>query len=269
MSERYEFIEVRYANTVLTIAFNRPEVRNALNHRVVEEVITALDRMEPDTRLLVLRGASEVAFAAGADIGELEARDMWTDLPMGIRRELAERLERAPCPTLAAIDGLALGGGLELAMACHLRVASDRAKLGLPESRLGIIPGNGGTVRLPRLVGPSRALAMMLFAQTVDSKEAHRIGLVDWVFPADSFDQHLKDLQNRFIALPRVATEALVECVYRGIDMTREQALSLEHRWFQICLASPEKLEGVAAFLDKRKPHFPIEFPTIQRNRLR
>ena len=238
------------------LTFARPDVLNALNRQLIDEALDAFDRLAADTRVLVLRGAGEKAFAAGADIAEMRERTLWTDLDFGPRRELARRIESAPFPTVAAINGFALGGGFELALACHLRIASDTAKVGLPETRLGIIPGNGGTARLARLVGRARALQLILLGEQVDAAQAERLGLVNWVVPAQEFDQRVDALADRLAQLPPVATRAVIDCVTRGEDMTVDQAIENEHRWFQICLASPDKQEGVAAFLEKRRPKF-------------
>ncbi|RPH65222.1 MAG: enoyl-CoA hydratase [Burkholderiales bacterium] len=238
------------------MTFNRPEVLNALNRQLVDEALDAVGRLPRDTRVLVLRGAGDKAFAAGADIAEMQQRTLWTDLDFGPRRELARRLEDAPFPTVAALNGFALGGGFELALACHLRIASDSAKVGLPETRLGIMPGNGGTARLARLVGQARALQFILLSEQIDAGEAERLGLVNWVVPAKQFDERVDALVERLVQLPPVATRAVIDCVTRGGGMTLDQAIENEHRWFQICLASPDKQEGVAAFLEKRRPEF-------------
>jgi enoyl-CoA hydratase len=231
-------------------------VLNALNRDLVDEALDALDRLDGGTRVLVIRGTGDKAFAAGADIAEMQARTPWTDMDFGPRRELARRLESAPFPTLAALNGVALGGGLELALACHLRIAAEHAKLGLPETRLGLIPGNGGTARLPRLIGAGRAMQLILFGEQIDAREAERLGLVNWVVPAQEFDERVSALAERLAQLPSVATRAVIDCVVRGADMTVDQAVENEHRWFQLCLASPDKQEGVQAFLERRRPSF-------------
>ena len=252
----YRFVSFTQTGARAQILFNRPEVRNALNRQLIDEALDAFSRLSADTRVLVLRGAGDQAFAAGADIAELQDRTTWTDIDFGPRRELAQRLENAPFPTVAALNGVALGGGFELALACHLRIAADHARVGLPEIRLGIIPGNGGTLRLARIVGRARALQFMLLAEQIDARCAERLGLVNWVVPAGEFDAQVDELANRLAALPPVAARAVIDCVTRGETMNAADAINNEHRWFQICLASPDKKEGVAAFLEKRRAQF-------------
>ncbi|PLX36746.1 MAG: hypothetical protein C0606_13070 [Hyphomicrobiales bacterium] len=238
------------------ITFNRPSVLNALNNQVFEEALSVFDRLPAETRVLVLTGTGDKAFAAGADLEEMQRRTPWGDMDFGIRRELAKRLEDSPFPTVAAINGFALGGGLELALACHLRFASSNAILGLPESRLGILPANGGTARLTRLIGRGRALKMIMLGERIDAEEAARIGIVDWVVPQAEFTASIDALVERLCALAPIATRAVIDTVSRSADMTCEHAIDYEHRWFQICLASADKQEGVSAFLEKRKPEF-------------
>lgn len=239
-----------------SLVFNRPEVLNALNNQLIDEALDAFGRLSPETRVLVLRGTGDKAFAAGADLNEMQHRTMWTDIDFGARRELARRLEAAPFPTVAAINGFAFGGGLELALACHLRVASDKSVLGLPETRLGILPANGGTARLTRLVGPGRALQLILFGEHIEAQEAERLGIVNWLVSAAGFDDHVNALTDRLVQLAPIATRATIDSVMRAVDMTVDQAIENEHRWFQICLASRDKQEGVSAFLEKRRPNF-------------
>jgi enoyl-CoA hydratase len=252
----YKFISLTQAGPKAQIAFNRPDVRNALNRQLIDETLDAVVRVSSDTRVLVLRGAGDKAFAAGADIAELRERTTWTDIDFGPRRELAQRLESAPFPTIAALNGVALGGGFELALACHLRIAADHVKVGLPEIRLGVIPGNGGTVRLSRIVGSARALQMMLLAEQIDARTAEQLGLVNWVVPAADFDSRVDEIAERLAMLPPVAARAIIDCATRGASMSPGDAINNEHRWFQICLASPDKQEGVAAFLEKRPAQF-------------
>jgi enoyl-CoA hydratase len=149
-----------------------------------------------------------------------------------------------------------LGGGFELALACHLRIASDRATVGLPELRLGAIPGNGGTARLTRLVGRGRALQALLLSEQIKSQEAERLGLVNWVVGADEFDEKVLSLADRLSKLPPLATRALLDCVIRSTEIPLDDAIECEHRWFQMCLSGPDKQEGIAAFREKRSPRF-------------
>ena len=180
-------------------------------------------------------------------------------MAFGARRELARRLETAPFPTVAAINGYALGGGLELALACHLRIASATAKVGLPETRIGILPANGGTARLTRLVGRGRAMRMILLAEHVDATEAERLGIVDWVVEPEDFDSEVETIADKLSKLASVSARAIIDTVSRSADMTIDHAIDYEHRWFQICLGSADKQEGVKAFLEKRTPQFGAE----------
>lgn len=252
----YQHIAFSLNGPKASLTFNRPAVRNALNRQLIDEALDAFAQIPSETRVLVIRGTGEKAFAAGADIAELKERTLWTDLDFGPRRELAQKLENAPFPTVAALNGVALGGGFELALACHLRIAAEHVRVGLPEIRLGIIPGNGGTVRLSRIVGRARALQLMLLGEQIDAREAERLGLVNWVVPAQEFDAQINALTDRLAALPPVAARALIDCVSRSGDTSAADAINNEHRWFQICLASPDKQEGVSAFLEKRQAHF-------------
>lgn len=239
-----------------TLTFNRPDVLNALNNELIGEALHCVSNLPDSTRVLILRGRGGKAFAAGADLDEMRRRTPWSDINFGPRRDLARRLEKSPFPTIAAIDGYALGGGLELALACHLRIASTKARLGLPESRLGILPANGGTARLARLVGRGTALRMIMLGEQIDALEAKRLGVVDWLVEPDTFDAEVDKLADRLMGLAPIATRAVIDTVTRTTDMSLEDAIDYEHRWLQICLGSADKQEGVQAFLDKRTPVF-------------
>lgn len=254
--DSYEHIVFDQQESRARITFNRAEVLNALNERLIHETLDALARVEPCTKVLVIRGAGSKAFAAGADIREMQQRTAWTELDFGPRRELARRLGQGPFLSVAALNGLALGGGLEIALACHLRIASATAKFGLPELRLGLIPGNGGTARLPRLIGRSRALKAILLSERLGADEAYQLGLVDWIVSAEEFDARVDAITAQLEKLPPVAMRAVVDCVMQGVDMPLEHAIEREHRWFQLCLSSADRTEGVTAFLEKREPHF-------------
>lgn len=252
----YEFVKVHSHKNAVTIEINRPDVLNALNNQLMNELLAAVKSLPKDTRLLVLRGAGGKAFAAGADLNEMRQRTMWTELDFGVRRQLANFLENAPFVTLAAIQGFALGGGLEIALACHLRVASSSAVLGLPETQLGILPGNGGTARLTRLVGKGRALQLILLGERFNANTALDYGVVNWVFNQETFDQDLEELKDRLVNLSPISTRAAIDAVMKADDMTLDQAVENEHRWFQICMESPDKEEGINAFFEKRKAVF-------------
>lgn len=252
----YECISFSQEGPKAFLTFNRPDVLNALNSQLIAEALDAVESLSPDTRVLVLRGAGGKAFAAGADLDEMQSRTMWTDLDFGPRRELARRLETAPFLTLAAINGFALGGGLELALACHLRIVSDSAVLGLPETKLGIIPANGGTARLTRLIGPGRALKLIVLGERINAQEAERLGIANWVLTSATFDTELDAILERLIKLAPISTRAVIDAVMRGVDMSIDHAIENEHRWFQICLATADKAEGVRAFLEKRPANF-------------
>ncbi|TNB47725.1 enoyl-CoA hydratase/isomerase family protein [Martelella lutilitoris] len=252
----YETIRFRQDGPKAYLTFNRPDVLNALNNHLISEALDAVSRLSADTRVLVVRGAGGKAFAAGADLREMQKRTQWSEIDFGARRLLARKLETAPFPTVAAIDGFALGGGLELALACHLRIASANAVVGLPETRIGILPANGGTARLTRLVGRGRAMRMILLGERIDASEAERFGILDWVVDGDAFDGAIEALADRLSKLAPVSVRAVIDTVSRSADMTVDHAIDYEHRWFQICLASAGKKEGVAAFLEKREPQF-------------
>ncbi|GKX35117.1 MAG: crotonase [Rhizobiaceae bacterium MnEN-MB40S] len=254
----YQTITFRQEGAKAYLTFNRPQVLNALNNQLIAESLDAVRNIPSETRVLILRGAGK-AFAAGADLEEMQRRTPWNEIDFGARRELARRLETAPFPTVAAINGYALGGGLELALACHLRIASATAKLGLPETRIGILPANGGTARLTRLVGRGRAMRMILLAEHVDATEAERLGIVDWAVEPEDFDSKVETIADKLSKLASVSARAIIDTVSRSADMTLDHAIDYEHRWFQICLGSADKQEGVKAFLEKRTPQFGAE----------
>jgi len=242
------------------VTINRPEVRNALNQAVMGELAQAIDEAEADdeVRVLILTGAGDRAFAAGADLKEMAARNTQTELGPAsrLRRNVANRLENMFKPTIAAVNGNALGGGCELAMACTLRVAAETAKFGQPEINLGIIPGLGGTQRLSRLVGKGRAMAMVLTGEAIDAQEAYRIGLVNQVVPAGEALAAAKELALKLASKPPVALRAAKDAVNLGYGMDLPAALELENRLFAMCAGTEDKAEGVAAFFEKRPPNW-------------
>jgi enoyl-CoA hydratase len=247
------------ADGIATITINRPDKLNALNATVISELDDAAGRVarEPDIHAALLTGAGTKAFVAGADIGEIGgqgAEDGQARARTGQR--MMRRFERCGKPVLAAVNGFALGGGCELAMACHLRIASESARFGQPEVKLGIGPGYGGTVRLPRLVGRGRALELLLTGAMIDAQEAWRIGLVNRVVPADRLIAESTTLLRAILENGPLAVRACLELVDAGLDLGLEQALDLEAARFGQLSETADMREGTRAFLEKRKPRF-------------
>lgn len=242
------------------ITFNRPEVRNALNYLAIDEALDATRQAEADetVRVLILTGAGEKSFISGADIGELQQRDILTELGerSGRRRVLANLLETMPKPTIAAINGFAVGAGLEIATACTLRIASDTARFGVPEINLGIMPGNGGTQRLPRLVGKGRAMEMVLTGELIDAAEAYRIGLVNKVVPLAELMDYTKQLARKLVSKSPLALKIAKDAINTGLNLSLAEGIKYEQKNFAILCGSEDKKEGVAAFLEKRSPTF-------------
>jgi enoyl-CoA hydratase len=247
------------ADRIVLVTIQRPEKLNALSNTVMAELDDAFRRVEtaPEFGGLLLTGAGPKAFVAGADIAELVNA---TPLEGKVRclrdQAIMRRLETMPKPSIAAINGHALGGGLELAMCCTLRVASTNARLGLPEAKIGVFPANGGTQRLPRLVGRGRALEMMLTGRPVDAAEAHRIGLVNHVVEPHNLLTFSRDLLAAILANAPLSIAAILECVDVGLECGIEQGLRLEAANYAAVTSSEDRHEGTRAFLEKRKPVF-------------
>jgi enoyl-CoA hydratase len=244
---------------VATLTLDRPEVLHALNATMFDELEFAFTTLAADSaiRVLILTGSGDRAFAAGADIRALSETDAATGLANAQRGHhvfglITSALEAAGKPVIAAVNGVALGGGCELALACTLRIASDKARLGFPEVKLGLIPGYGGTQRLTRLVGRSAALRLMLSAQFVDAAEAFRIGLVDELVPAAELLPRAQALAATIASMAPLAVAGVLESVARGEDEPLEAALAAEAHIFGRLCATADKHEGVAAFLAKR-----------------
>jgi enoyl-CoA hydratase len=256
----YQEIIYQKENGLAIITFNRPEARNALNYRAIDEALEAANDAEADdsVRVLILTGAGDKAFVAGADIGELRERNTMTELGerSARRRVLANRLETMSKPTIAAINGFAVGTGLELAMACNLRIAAENARFGQPEINIGIMPGNGGTQRLPRLVGEGRAMELILTGEIIDAQEAYRIGLVNRLVPQPELMPYVKELAGKLAAKPALAVKLAKNAVHTGLNMSLNDGIEYENKLFAILCGSQDKQEGVAAFLEKRPPRF-------------
>lgn len=243
---------------VALVTINRPDKRNALDGATRARLIEVFDELaaNPEVRAVVLTGAGDKAFVAGADISEFEGRSPVDQFRVMSGRTVFDAADRFPKPLIAALNGFTLGGGCELAMACDIRLAADTAKLGQPEVNLGIIPGGGGTQRLPRLVGAGTALKLLYTGELIDAAEALRIGLVDEVVPA-------ADLRGRALALAQViaqkspvALQLIKEAVRASLRVPLDEGLRQETTLFGLAFSSEDKAEGVGAFLAKRSPDF-------------
>ena len=241
------------------ITVNRPDKLNALNNATIGELVAAFDAVAADERVraVILTGAGNKAFVAGADIAELAKQTAITARPLALRgQRLMNTVEACPKPVVAAVNGYALGGGCELALACHIRTASDNAQFGLPEVTLGIIPGYGGTQRLPRIVGKGRALELILTAQRVGAEEALRIGLVNKVFPAAALLAETETMVRRVLGMGPVAVRFALDAVNHGSDMPLQDGLNFEATFFGLLAGTEDCREGMRAFLEKRPPKF-------------
>jgi enoyl-CoA hydratase len=254
----YQTLLVELDGGVAVVTVNRPDKRNALNSQVRADILTALDFLRDDesVRVVVFTGAGEKAFVAGADIGEFAERTPLEQREAMTGRRVFDEIAAFPKPTIAMINGFCLGGGCELALACDVRVASDAAKLGQPEINLGIIPGGGGTQRLPRVVGTGQAMRLILSGEIVDAAEALRIGLVDVVHPAADLRGRTLEFARGMAAKSPVALRMAKAAVRAAAEMPLAAGLAYETELFVTCFGSDDKREGVAAFLEKRPAEF-------------
>ncbi|HLC26926.1 MAG TPA: enoyl-CoA hydratase-related protein [bacterium] len=239
------------------ITVNRPEVRNALNAETLEDILAALAeaRNDEDVRVVIFTGAGDKAFVAGADIRILVERTALDGLPSGFT-EIFEKIEDFEKPTIAAVNGFAMGGGCELAMCCDLRVASETAKFGLPEVNLGIIPAGGGTQRLRNFVGVGRAKEMIYTGAVIDAREAERFGLVNKVVPAGELRAAATELANKIIEKAPLAVQMAKKSIHTGIRGGPVAGLAFEKHVQAILFGTEDKKEGTSAFLEKRKPQW-------------
>jgi enoyl-CoA hydratase len=244
---------------VAQITVNRPDKLNALNDSVIAELSDAIGRIDrqSDIKGAFITGAGSKAFVAGADIGELSQQGPFDGKARAlVGQAVFRRIERCGKPIIAAINGFALGGGCELAMACHIRIASETAKFGQPEAKLGIAPGYGGSVRLPRLVGKGRALEILLTGGMIDAAEAYRIGLVNRVVPGDRLLEETEKLLRTIMENGPLAVRVCIEAVDSALETTLDEGLLLEANYFGLLASTSDMREGMAAFLEKRKPQF-------------
>jgi len=255
----YQIILFEVKDGIAFITINRPDKLNALNDQVMLELADAAERIATESAIkgAILTGSGPKSFVAGADIGDLARQGPFDGKARAQRGQaVLRRLETCGKPVIAAINGFALGGGCELAMACHIRIASENAKFGQPEVKLGIAPGYGGTQRLPRLVGKGVALQLILSGEMIDAQEAYRIGLVNKVVPAADLLAESEKVMRGILAMGPLAVRLAIEAVDQGLEMTLDEGLLLEANHFGLLAATEDMKEGTTAFLEKRPAKF-------------
>lgn len=255
----YKNLQTKKEEGIGWIIINRPKRLNALNTETIEELhkafLSFLDDQE--VRVVILTGSGDKAFIAGADINELSALDFSGGKNYVLKgQDLTKLIENFKKPVIAAVNGYALGGGTEMALACHIRIASDNAQMGQPEVKLGLIPGFGGTQRLPRLVGKGKAMELILSGKTIDASKALEIGLVNQVVPQSDLLSTVQKQAQKIKSNAPVALHYGIEAINRGLDKTLDEGLELEAEYFGKSCASEDSKEGTKAFLEKRKPDF-------------
>jgi enoyl-CoA hydratase len=259
LNANFENVRVDTKNQIAYVTIDRPKVLNALNMATMGELRTVFTQLKEDreVRVVILTGAGEKSFVAGADIGELQKNNPVEAKEYTHRGQaVLDLIENLGKPVIACINGFALGGGCEIAMACTMRVASENARLGQPEVKLGIIPGYGGTQRLPRLVGKGLAMQLLLTGEMITAQEAHRIGLVNEVIPANQLIARAEAIAQSIIKNAPLAIQYCLEAVNHGMELTQQEGLYLEATLFAVCCATEDKREGTTAFLEKRAANF-------------
>jgi enoyl-CoA hydratase len=255
----YKTLIYKKKENIGTLTINRPDKLNAISNELTAELHSLLGELEKDEELkvLIITGTGDKAFVAGADIKELVDRDARIGRRVSReRQEVFSRIENLPVPVIAAVNGYALGGGLEIALACNIRLCSEKAQFGAPEVKLGIIPGDGGTQRLPRLVGLGRAMEMIITGDFIDAQEAYRIGLVNKVFPHEELMDKAMELAQKIASRPPLAVKYAKEAVNRSQEGDAASGFALESYLHALTCTTEDKKEGVAAFLEKRKGKF-------------
>ena len=246
-------------NKVAIVTINRAEKLNALDAATITELFQLFKKLKQDNSVsvIILTGSGEKAFVAGAEISEIQRHDDISGRIFSLRGQKVFRfIEKMDKPVIAAINGYALGGGCELAMACHLRLAAQNAKFGQPEINLGLIPGYGGTQRLPRIIGKTRAMYLLLTGEMVSAEQALQLGLVNEIVPQEELLNRAKELANTLVAKAKIATQYIIQTVNEGQDLSLDAGLNLEAELFGNVCGTEDMKEGTAAFLEKRKPVF-------------
>ena len=258
MTKAYETILLERRGPVAIVTINRPEKRNALNIQTRAEGAAVLDELGADdsVRVVILTGAGDKAFIAGADIAEFAQRTAIGQREVMLERTLFNAIDGFPKPIMAMVNGYCLGGGCEVALACDIRIASEKASFGQPEINLGIIPGGGGTQRLTRLVGEGKSMEMILTGEIIDAQTAFSIGLVNHVVAADQLETRTMEIANRIAEKSPIALRLAKEAIKIASRSNLDEGLRREVDLFALCFSSADKDEGVKAFLEKRKPEF-------------
>lgn len=257
--KKYKNLEVTVADNIGIVSINRPKALNALNSKTLEELGDLLDSIAIDSeiRAVVIRGAGEKAFVAGADITEMQMLSAIEARKFSkLGQSVFKKIENLPQPVIAAINGFALGGGCELAMACDIRIAAENAKFGQPEVQLGVIPGFGGTQRLPRLVGKGIAKELLFIGESIKAQEAYRIGLVNKVVPVEELMTVAITMAKKIISKAPIAVQLCKEAVNEGLDVDLDSGIAYEIEVFGLCFATNDQKEGMRAFIEKRSPVF-------------
>jgi len=252
-------VQYEKKGAIAYVTIDRPKVLNALNTPTWTDLHSAFEDAKADASVhgVILTGAGDKAFIAGADISELAHVDAYeAEESSRFGQSVLDLIENLGKPVIAAINGFALGGGCETAMACTIRIAVEHAKFGQPEVKLGLLPGGGGTQRLPRLVGKGRALQLILTGETISAQEAYRIGLVNEIVPAAGLIERAETILKQIAANAPIAVKFSLEAANKGMDSSQSEGLALEASYFGICAATEDKKEGTSAFLEKRKPQF-------------
>ncbi|MFS0890194.1 enoyl-CoA hydratase/isomerase family protein [Peribacillus frigoritolerans] len=254
----YQNIEIKKKNSLAYVIINRPELRNALSKETLQEILGALNELSDDETVgcVIFTGKGEKSFAAGADIAQLRQKTALDVFKLGGIQEVFDRIEMYDKPTIAMVNGFALGGGCELALACDIRVAALNAKFGLPELNLSIIPGGGGTQRLARIVGKGKALDIILTGKIIDGEEAYRIGLVSEVVSMEELEAKAEEVAGKILTKGPLAVKLAKLAVKTGFETDQKSGLLIEKLAQAVLFSTEDKNEGTSAFLEKRSPKF-------------